>query len=157
MFFRRVRARMIIRFFGYGLALLSLCSVISAFAASNTVGVSGAGEDIFEITANDLKPAECSALNLRRIVTGSGLIFGSNQAELIIGSTGIDLIFAGNGNDCVIGSGGNDYLWGNNGGDVLLGGSGDDSLSGGNGQDVCYGGDGTDSADGTCETVYEVP
>lgn len=139
------------------LALLLALSVISGFAASNTVAESGAGESIFPITANDLKPPECASLDLVNIVVGSGRFDGTNRNDLILGSAGDDIIRGMPGNDCILGGGGNDAIDGSQGDDILLGGPGDDGLRGGPGTDICYGGPGTDTADATCETIYEVP
>lgn len=136
------------------LLLVSL-SIFSAIAAANTVGVSGADDTSLGINANDLKPAECSSLNLTNVITGSGLFLGSGDGDLILGSSGTDWILALNGGDCVLGGGGGDILWGNANNDVLLGGAGNDSLRGGDGTDVCYGGQGNDTQDGTCETFYQ--
>lgn len=139
------------------LALLAALSIFSGFAAANTVAGSGAGEDSFVISVNDLKPAECASINLVNIVIGSGTFQGTNRNDLILGSGGSDQIRGMQGNDCVLGGGGNDTLDGRQGNDVLLGGPGNDDLRGGGGTDICYGGPDTDTADGTCETIYEVP
>jgi Ca2+-binding RTX toxin-like protein len=137
--------------------LLVALSIFSAFAAANTVAVSSAEDTSFEISANDLKPSECSALNLTNIVTGSGNIQGSNGNDLILGSTSADKINAKKGGDCVLGGDGDDELGGGKEGDVLLGGPGNDDLQGEKGIDACYGGPGNDTSDGTCEVIFEIP
>jgi len=139
------------------LALLVILSIFSGFAATNSVAESGADEDTFAITVNDLKPPECASLNLENIVTGSGSFQGTNRNDLILGSAGNDNIRGMVGNDCILGGGGDDTIDGRQGNDILLGGPGDDDLSGFSGTDVCYGGPGTDTADGSCETIYEIP
>ena len=139
------------------LALLLALSVISGFAASNTVAESGAGESTFPITANDLKPPECAPLNLVNILVGSGRFDGTNRNDLILGSAADDNIRGMGGDDCILGGGGNDQLDGRQGNDILLGGPGDDHLVGFTGYDICYGGTGTDTTDGSCEETYEIP
>jgi Ca2+-binding RTX toxin-like protein len=139
------------------LALLTALSIFSGFAAANTVAGSGAGEDFFTITVNDLRPAECASINLVNIIIGSGSIQGTNQNDLILGSAGNDQIRGMVGDDCILGGGGNDTIDGRQGNDVLLGGPGNDNLSGFSGTDICYGGPGTDTADSSCEIIYEVP
>lgn len=143
--------------FWTAMLLLVVLSVFSAFAAANTVTVSGAEDTSFGISINDLSPLECSALNLTNIVIGSGNMQGSNENDLILGSASADKINAKKGDDCVIGGGGNDELRGGDQDDVLLGGPGNDDLQGEKDNDVCYGGDGTDTTDGSCEIVYGVP
>jgi Ca2+-binding RTX toxin-like protein len=152
-----MRMRRAYRRFWTAMLLLILLSIFSAFAAENTVLVSGAEDRSFGISANDLKPSECSALNLTNIVTGGGSIQGSNGNDLILGSTSSDKINAKKGNDCVLGGDGDDELRGGDDDDVLLGGPGDDDLQGEKDQDTCYGGPGNDTSDGSCEVIYEIP
>ncbi len=100
------------------------------------------------------------------IIYGSGLIFGTNKDDFIIGSILDDIIYAkhGNdevqsniGNDQVYGDGGadtiqgglnNDVLFGEGGNDNLIGGDGDDYLLGGSGDDHLWGGFGDDQLRG---------
>jgi Ca2+-binding RTX toxin-like protein len=145
------------RRFWTGLLLLIVLSIFSAFAAANTVLLSGAEDASFGISANDLKPSECSALNLTHIVTGSGNLQGSNGSDLILGGASADKINAKKGNDCVLGGDGEDELRGGDDDDVLLGGPGNDDLQGEKGHDTCYGGPGNDTSDGSCEVMYEIP
>ena len=142
--------------FWTAMLLLIVLSASSAFAAANTVLVSGAEDAAITISANDLKPLECSALNLTNIVTGSGNIQGSNGNDLILGSASADKINAKKGSDCVLGGDGGDELRGGDDSDVLLGGPGDDDLQGEKDNDMCYGGTGEDTSAG-CEVIFEVP
>jgi Ca2+-binding RTX toxin-like protein len=78
------------------------------------------------------------------------LMLGSSFADKITGGKGHDTIKGGegddsllnglDGNDSVEGNGGNDVLRGNNGDDILIGGAGSDMLNGGAGKDVLTGG-----------------
>ncbi len=157
--------RIIPRLAVLGLLALVVATVASAVAATNNVPQSRAGQASRGITANDLKPRECAGVNVTNIDTGSGTITGTNQNDLILGTSGTDtvsgepltgLIVASS--DCIAGGGGNDTLHGDStgslligGDDVILGGPGDDSIDGAAGNDVCYGGDGNDTFT-NCET-----
>jgi Ca2+-binding RTX toxin-like protein len=162
------------RLFRFGLVsifALVMLNVYTAFSASNSVPVTNVDYDTFAITANDLKPSECSGINLVSIRTGNG----TNANDLILGSAGGDIMNAQGGDDCILGGdggdrlrgangadiilagAGNDILIGNRGDDVLYGQSGDDDLSGGRQTDICDGGTGTDTSDGTCETELNIP
>jgi hypothetical protein len=151
------------RYWLLGLILLVVLGVITASAAANIVPVTWLGATNLPITANDLKPAACAALNLTNLVVGSGTFNGSNGNDLILGSPGADTINGRQGGDCILGGGGNDILRGHVGNDVLLGGpgndilygnQGNDTLIGGEGYDICYGGGGSDNFDLSCEEQY---
>ena len=108
-------------------------SAIFAFTASNTVPESGMDDESLAITANQLKPAACAALNLGTIITD-----GNGSA----------------GNDLVLGTAGSTTLNGSDGDDCLVAGDGDDTLDGGLGTDVCIGGAGTDNFS-NCTTIID--
>lgn len=122
-----------IKLFALGLTALIAVSIISAYAAGISVPPSNVGNESIIVEANDIKPAECSALYLTNIVSGFGMLTGTSGNDLIIGSSGADTIDGGGGDDCI------------------LGGSGDDVITGGDGTDVCLGGPGMDSFS-ECET-----
>ena len=96
-------------------------------------------------------------------------IVGSEDDDLLIGTTLPDLIFAkggddiisGNkGNDCILGGEGNDIIFGNAGNDNIFGQSGNDILKGHSGEDYIFGGLGFDIIDGgddidTCRIIDE--
>ncbi|WP_158589869.1 beta strand repeat-containing protein [Gemmobacter lutimaris] len=100
------------------------------------------------------------------VMDGFEILYATNNADTIIGSSGADTIYGGDGNDTVSagsgadvvsagtgddtvnGEGSNDTISGNGGNDVLFGGSGDDSLVGGDDNDTLYGGFNTDTLDG---------
>lgn len=157
------------------LLLLGVVSLLKAVAAANAVPASRVDQDTFPITANDLKPSRCSSISLSSIVTGSGTFDGTGGDDLILGSAAADTIRGRAGNDCILSGDGSDNVQGNQGTDILLGGDGndvldggqnndelygqggDDTLSGAQGIDLCDGGPGIDTADGTCETIVDVP
>jgi hypothetical protein len=97
-----------------------------ALAATTIVPSSRAGRSSQRITANGLKPAACSGLNLNGIRTGSGVFTDDSQPHLVLGSPGVDAIRGGAGDDCILGGGGIDALRGDTGNDVCIGGLGVD-------------------------------
>ncbi|MGD2057327.1 MAG: hypothetical protein PVF85_09745 [Anaerolineales bacterium] len=138
------------------LLTMVLLSVIGAVATSNTVPFTRLDDDSIPITANDIKPSECSSLNL------SGVVFvtngsGTNGNDLILGSTAGDNIRGDDGDDCIVGGGGDDNLQGQRGNDIILGQGGNDSLRGNQDTDICDGGAGTDSGHPSCETEIDIP
>jgi len=106
--------------------MLALLAAGVAFTAANVVAGSRAGVAGFSVTANDLKPPECAALNLS-VVRGPGG-GGGNANALILGTAAGESINGNGGNDCILGGGGNDNLRGNGGNDVCVGGPGTDSF-----------------------------
>ena len=115
--------------FVVSLMSLILTGALSAFSAANIVPPTRIGQQIQAVTANALKPAECSPLNLTAIVicTG-GICNGSNANELMLGTAGPDDIRGKNGDDCIVGGGGDDDITGDNGNDVCIGGPGNDTF-----------------------------
>ncbi len=101
-------------------------TAVNAFTASNTVPVTSARSPVLAITPNDLKPAECAALNLTALIVGSGNINGTAANELIIGAQGGDRVTAGDGDDCVVTGGARDRIDCGLGTDVALSGQGGD-------------------------------
>lgn len=118
------------RFVPVLLVVLMLLSVVSAFAANNIVPSTRLTDQAQAITANALKPASCSAINLTRIVVCTGgNCDGSGQNELILGTPNGERIRGRGGDDCILGGGGNDDLIGNNKSDVCIGGPGSDTFT----------------------------
>ena len=142
-----------------GIFLIALITVnaVSAFAAANSVPSSRLDDDSFSIAANDLKPPECSSLNLTNIVVIAGNGSGTNANDLILGSPGGDNLRGSDGDDCIVGGGGDDSLDGQKVNDILLGQDGNDSLRGSQQTDICDGGAGTDSGHNSCETEIDIP
>jgi hypothetical protein len=120
-----------------GLVLLVLGSIVSAQAANVSIPSVKFDELRNSITANTLKPKECSALTLSSIVicTG-GNCDGTGANELLLGTSGDEKIRGRGGSDCILGGGGNDQLVGNVNSDVCIGGPGSDTFT-------------------TCETKYQ--
>lgn len=113
---------------GLGLPLvLALLTAGVVLTAANVVADSRAGVEQDVVTANDLKPPECAALNLS-VVRGPGGGGGGNANALIIGTTAGEAINGNGGDDCILGGGGNDTLRGNGGNDVCVGGAGTDTF-----------------------------
>ncbi|MFQ5940782.1 MAG: calcium-binding protein [Nitrososphaerales archaeon] len=134
-------------------SVLLIMTVGPVYSAHN--GTGGEGLDCDSYTVPD-------GFNL---VTGVGYIVGTNNNDVIFGSSGNDLIYGLGGDDIICGNGGNDIinggegdddLFGNSGRDVLSGGPGNDDLDGGAVLDVCGGGPGNDDAV-FCESTSEVP
>ena len=144
----------LVRFAGIALIGLIAVSAASAFAAANSVPASRLDDDSFPITANDLKPSECAALNLTNIVVAGN---GTSGNDLILGTAGNDSLRGSDGDDCIVGGGGDDNIDGQKGNDILLGQDGNDSLKGSQDTDICDGGAGTDSGHKSCETEINIP
>ncbi len=116
-----------------GLAFMVILSAIYGLTASNTVPESGLGSETVNVTAEQMKPPECSTLSLQYTAPSST---GSTLNDLVVGSSSADTLSGLGGNDC------------------LVGGDGDDTLDGGDGTDVCIGGGGNDTFQ-NCETQYD--
>jgi Ca2+-binding RTX toxin-like protein len=110
-----------------GLIILILSAVLTAVTATNIVPESNLDDQQSVIKANDLKPTECSSLNLNNVISGSGTILGDNQNNLILGSSANDNIDARQGDDCIVGGDGDDQIDGRNGYDICIGGGGHDT------------------------------
>jgi Ca2+-binding RTX toxin-like protein len=123
-----MNAHTLYRMITVGLAALMLGSIMSAMAEANAIPTSGAGEFSRSITANDLKPPQCSGIHLTNLIVATGMISGTSGNDLILGGPGADTISGEGGNDCIVGGGGNDTLFGDSGTDVCIGGSGNDIL-----------------------------
>jgi Ca2+-binding RTX toxin-like protein len=114
------------------LVALIILSVVSAFAANIVVPTTHLTNQAQVVTANTLKPSQCSAITLTTVTycpVGGGICNGSNANELIIGSPNIDTIQGKGGDDCIVGGGGNDDITGSQAKDVCIGGPGIDTFS----------------------------
>lgn len=111
-----------------GLLVIIMAGAMVAFATSNAIGASAIGDTRHSASANQMKPAQCSSLNLTNLIVATGAISGTAENDLILGGSGADTISGEGGNDCILGGGGNDRLYGNSGTDVCIGGSGADIL-----------------------------
>ena len=160
-----MRSSTLLRIAGIFLIVLTAINAASAFAAANSIPASRLDYESSSITADHLKPSECSGITIINLIAGGGNVNGTNENDLILGSTGADNMRGQGGDDCIVGGDGDDRLSGGGGADVILGGGGDDTLLGGQGDDYLYGGPdfddcdggaGTDSAD-SCETTKNIP
>jgi len=116
------------------LLITILGSVVFGLTASNVILATPAMEDYTQdVTANDLKPPECSHLDLVNIVTGRN---GTQENDLMLGTAGDDVLDGKQGDDCIVGGAGNDILRGKQGDDVLIGGPGIDECVGNQGNNV---------------------
>jgi hypothetical protein len=79
---------------------------------------------------------------------GDDTVYGSPQADLIIGGTGEDFLQGNEGDDTLYGWTEDDWLFGGRGNDTLAGGDGNDGLLGGRGDDTIDGGAGNDGFNG---------
>jgi hypothetical protein len=113
-------------------ALLVLVGV--AMTATIVIPPSHAGQMSRPVTANELKPPECAALDLQTIRI-SGAPPSAGHAGLVLGTSGDDRLIGGGGSDC------------------MVGGAGNDDFNAGGRDDVCIGGPGVDTFKG-CETQY---
>lgn len=77
---------------------------------------------------------------------------GSEDNEVIMGTSLEDLIIGSDEDDLIIGLAGDDTIVGSSGNDIMLGGSGADTLSGDQGSDFVFGQDGDDELYGEGET-----
>lgn len=89
----------------------------------------GEGDDEVRLYGTDWTVS--SGIETVRVLTGTGVVTGNNEANSMFGSTNSNVL---------VGRGGDDYLDGGRQADTLGGGSGDDILIGGRGQDTMTGG-----------------
>ena len=125
-----MKTRVVFQVTLFGLFLLVILSVMSAFAAGIEIHPKNVGISSFPVRANDLKPAACSSLDLTYIARGTGFIAGTEGNDLILGGSTADVIDGRGGNDCILAAGGDDTLIGGDGNDICLGGAGDDLFDG---------------------------
>ncbi len=130
-----MKTRFVFQLLTFGLVVLMLSSVITAIAATNTIPSTRLDNQTNSVTPNDVKPSFCISLDLENIVSGSGVITGTNGNDLILGSAGDDIINGLAGTDCI------------------LGGSGNDSIHGGDENDICNGGGNAGDTFEMCETA----
>jgi Ca2+-binding RTX toxin-like protein len=77
--------------------------------------------------------------------TLADLIFGLGGDDIMMGDKGNDCMFGGDGDDVIYGNEGDDEIVGDNGGDIIKGQSGEDTITGSAGTDIIDGGDDNDS------------
>lgn len=111
-----------------GLFSLILFSAVTALATTNTVPMTQMDDLSTIIGLNDKKPRACEGWYLTNLVTGAGIISGTDGNDLIIGSAAADAIDGRGGDDCIVSGGGDDNITGADGNDICLGGPGSDTL-----------------------------
>lgn len=100
------------------LLVIILGSLMFGLSASNVILATPAMEDYTQgVTANDLKPPECSHLDLVNIVTGRN---GTQENDLMLGTAGNDVLDGKQGDDVLIGGPGIDECVGNQGNNVYI-------------------------------------
>ncbi len=125
------------RFAILALIVAVMSSLAVAFAASNTIGTSGASDSQHNVAIGDLAPPSCKHINFTNLVTTWSSTYrwngqtvyvfqGTTGNDLFIGTVGYDDFNASDGNDCMIGGGGIDYYWAGAGNDVCLANGSDD-------------------------------
>ena len=92
----------------YGLAAAGLLALVaahaySAYSASNTVASGRVGRVNSNVTANNLKPPECT-MTVTSIMSGTGVFSATAQFQLVIGSSARDTVTLQR-NDCFVGGG----------------------------------------------------
>jgi Ca2+-binding RTX toxin-like protein len=117
-----------IKLVGFGLVMLVMISMFTAFSAGIVVPSSNVGTRSTSVTANSIKPDACIGFNLSNIVSGAGIVTGTAGNDLILGSPDTDTIDGLGGDDCILGGGGDDVIDGNSGTDICLGGPGLDTF-----------------------------
>lgn len=118
-----------LRYFVLLLAALIVLSSLTAIAATNTIPSTHMEDTSITFQIAHLRPSACAGLSLVNLVTGSGILTGTEGNDLILGSTGADVIDGLGGNDCILGGGGADTITGGDGSDVCLGGADIDALT----------------------------
>src|SRR5215208_709717 len=76
----------------------------------------------------------------KNVISGTGLIVGTDHEDFIIGSSDDDVVFAKNSDDIILTDLGTDRIYGGPGKDTIQGGPGNDQLFGENGDDQLFGG-----------------
>lgn len=97
----------------------------AGLTAANGVPTTFLGDRRTPISADDVKPPACAALDLDAVRAGSG---DRGRNALVLGTPGDDELAGGSGDDCLVGGAGNDALRGNAGTDVCIGGPGNDTF-----------------------------
>lgn len=124
-----MRLRFPLRYFIFGLVALVIMASLTAIAATNTIPPSRVTSQTIAFNINYLKPSACSGIVVANLVTGAGVITGTEGNDLILASAGDDIIDGLGGNDCILGGAGNDTINGGDGNDVCIGGAGADTFT----------------------------
>jgi Ca2+-binding RTX toxin-like protein len=146
--------------FGAGVSRSDLTFTEDTDARTLTIQVGTGGTDQLVLTNFDatsingslvvetLAFADGSSVSLASLLGPSITIFGTEDAEVLVGTVEHDGIDAGAGNDTVYAGAGDDLILAGAGDDVVAGEAGADTIYGGAGVDYLYGGDGADVING---------
>ncbi|MGH7216335.1 MAG: calcium-binding protein, partial [Nitrospiraceae bacterium] len=146
--------------FGAGITQSDLTFMRDEIARTLTIQVGSSGSDKLVLTNFDptgangslvvetLAFSDGSTVSLATLLGPSITIFGTDNADVLVGTSGNDGIDAGAGDDQVSGDEGADTIFGGSGQDYLYGGEGDDVVNGDDGNDVVVGDAGNDVLSG---------
>jgi hypothetical protein len=102
--------RLFTRLAVFVLFILVLASILTAAAAANTVPSTRLIDQSQAITANNLKPDQCAALNLTGIfVCTKNTCKAPNPSELVLAGLNTNKIDGGGGESCCVGDPGITY------------------------------------------------
>ena len=100
---------MILRALGIAaLAGITLSAVVVK-TASTSVATTNLGAQSEAVTANELKPSECT-VTVTSITVGSGIFSPNGSNQLVLASSGNDTIVESGSNDCIVGGAGVDSV-----------------------------------------------
>jgi hypothetical protein len=117
-----------LRLLTFGLVALVVINAATAFAAANTISATNVSHKTIPVGINDLKPSTCAGWVLTNLVTGTGILTGTEGNDLILGSSGADSIDGLGRDDCILGGGGDDLITAGDGTDICIGGPGSDNF-----------------------------
>jgi hypothetical protein len=114
------------------------------------------------VTESFAQIPQCNGLDATIVGTDDkDIIRGSSEDDVIVSLGGNDIVYGMSGNDVICGGDRNDRLYGNSGNDILIGQEGFDSVNGGKGIDTCDSTDEhssshhSDDEDNDCEIQYK--
>jgi Ca2+-binding RTX toxin-like protein len=99
-----------------------------SLAAGNTLPPGRADRIGMPIGIAELTPQICTNGTPANLVAGSGVVTGTTQRDLVLGSASADSMDGRQQNDCILGGDGGDVIDGFNGTDVCIGGAGVDTF-----------------------------
>lgn len=125
--------------------LLAATALAPSALAQPTGSPPGGDSAPADPTSDVLRLHTCDGELATIVITTPGLTTnGTEEPDVIVGSSGNDVVNGLGGEDRICGNGGNDRLNGDDDHDRLLGGAGRDQLYGGAGGDTLVGGDDSD-------------
>lgn len=146
--------------FGAGITQADLIFTQDQAARTVTIQVGSSGADKLVLTHFDptgtngslvvktLAFADESQVSLTSLLGPTITIYGTENDDVLVGTSGNDGIDAGAGNDTVYGNTGDDFILAGSGVDSVTGDAGADTITGGSEIDYLYGGEGDDAING---------